>query len=107
MKRLIVSVALILSMACVTNRAALRMSDQNRIYIQLVKLGQTTDEVQNVMRHQPESRDIKTLPDGTIEETWNYLTDYGNDTNTSLVFRSGKLAEIQHTRWLGNGTFMK
>ena len=49
----------------------------------------------------------RSRPDGTIEETWNYLTDYGNDTNTSLVFRSGKLAEIQHTRWLGNGTFMK
>lgn len=91
--------------ACVTNRNALNVSRRNAINISDVKLGQTPDQVQVIMKHPPESRDVRTLPDGSSEESWNYLTDYNNDSNTTLLFRNGRLMEITHTRWLGNGTF--
>jgi hypothetical protein len=110
MRKLAIIISVVFAIAasaCVTNRTALNVSRRNAINITDVKLGQTIDQVQATMKHPPESRDVRTLPDGSTEESWNYLTDYDNDTNTTLLFRNGRLAEITHTRWLGNGIFPK
>jgi hypothetical protein len=105
MKTVLLLVVATLALSCVTNREALRVSGMNAVNITGVHLGQTAAEVKRVMRHEPESREVKTLPDGTSEERWNYLTDYNNDTNTTLVFRGGVLVEVGHEKWLGNGNF--
>ncbi len=36
------------------------------------------------MHKGPESRSERVLGDGTTEITWNYLTDYKTDTNTTI-----------------------
>ncbi|HEY2093903.1 MAG TPA: hypothetical protein VGJ81_18675 [Thermoanaerobaculia bacterium] len=84
---------------------ALNESRKNAVWISQVKLGQTADQVRGIMHKGPESTTARILQDGTNEEVWNYLTDYGNDTNTTITFRNGKVVELTQTKWLGNGKF--
>jgi hypothetical protein len=61
---------------------AVRMGD--------VRIGQTQDEVQSVMRKGPEQREA-----AGDSETWLYHTDYRNRLWTRVVFRQGRVAEIR------------
>jgi hypothetical protein len=97
--------ALTVTSACHTNSAALNASVSNKLWIGQVQIGQTMDEVRHIMHKGPESQNVATLPDGTTETVWNYVTDYGNDTNTSITFRGNRVAAINQTPWLGNGDF--
>jgi hypothetical protein len=107
MKRVILVTAIVIISACVTNRTAMHAADPNRAVIGQVQIGQTMDQVRMEMHKGPESQSITTLPDGTLETVWNYLTDYAADTNTSITFRGDKVIAINQTRWLGNGDFSK
>jgi major membrane immunogen (membrane-anchored lipoprotein) len=102
---LVSTLALGFLVACVTNRTALTASHSDRMFISGVKIGQAIDEVRAMMHKGPESQSVTALPDGTVETTWNYLTDYESDTNTTITFRNGKVTAINQTRWLGNGDF--
>lgn len=91
--------------SCVSNRSALDASQSNRLFINQVAMGQTMDQVRIEMHKGPESQNVTTLGDGTIETVWNYVTDYNADTNTSITFHGDKVSGINQTRWLGNGDF--
>jgi major membrane immunogen (membrane-anchored lipoprotein) len=95
----------VLVIACATNRAALNASMSNKLFIGQVQIGQTMDQVRHEMHKGPESQNVSTLPDGAVDTVWNYVTDYGNDINTSITFRDGKVTAINQTHWLGNGNF--
>lgn len=101
----VVTIALASCASCVTNRPAKRAASVNATYIGQVKIGQTMDQVRTEMHKGPESQNVTTLPDGTLETVWNYVTDYDADTNTSITFRGDKVTAINQTRWLGNGEF--
>jgi|SRR6266849_2617486 len=101
----LVIITSLLFSGCVSNRQAIHEATKNATWISGVKLGQSQAEVGKIMHKGPESTSVKTLPDGTLEESWNYLTDYANDKNTTIVFRNGAAIEISQTKWLGNGTF--
>jgi hypothetical protein len=101
----IVALASVIALACVTNRAALNASRSNKLFIGQVQIGQTMEQVRSEMHKGPESRNVTTLPDGTVETVWNYVTDYEADTNTSITFRGDKVTAINQTKWLGNGEF--
>ncbi|MCU1227853.1 MAG: hypothetical protein JWO97_737 [Acidobacteria bacterium] len=105
--RFAVAVAVLVggTFGCMTNKDAWTASEHNKLWIRQVKLGQTDSEVLVAMHTSPESTSARTLQDGTIEQTWNYLTDYDNDTNTTITFRNGRVVEITQTAWLGNGAF--
>jgi hypothetical protein len=55
-----------------------------------VRIGQTQDEVQSVMRKGPEQREA-----AGDSETWLYHTDYRNRLWTRVVFKQGRVAEIR------------
>ena len=101
----IVTIALASCASCVTNRPAMHAAPANAANIGQVKIGQTMEQVRAEMHKGPESQNVATLPDGTIETVWNYVTDYGADTNTSITFHGDKVTAITQTRWLGNGDF--
>jgi hypothetical protein len=101
----IVTIALASCASCVTNRPAKNAAASNKVFIGQVKIGQTMEQVRIEMHKGPESQNVSTLPDGTVETVWNYVTDYDSDTNTSITFRGDKVTAINQTRWLGNGDF--
>jgi len=90
---------------CNTNPAAFEASKVNKVAIVNVKLGQTMEQVRAIMGRPPESTAESLLDDGAHQTTWNYLTDYHNETNTAITFRNGKVVSIAPARWLGNGNF--
>lgn len=59
-----------------------------------VEIGQTTDEVLEVMRHRPERRRAT-----SDREEWSYITDYDQEINTVLIFEGGVLVEIDESAW--------
>jgi hypothetical protein len=62
----------------------------NSVHMGDVRIGQTQDEVQAIMRKGPEQREA-----GPDSESWLYHTNYRNRLWTRLVFRQGRVAEIK------------
>lgn len=105
MRQLSFAIIAFLIASCTSNPQALGASKTNRIRVQQVTLGMTTEEVRGVMKKGPESRSMSTLADGKTQEAWNYLTDYDNHVNTTIVFTDGRVTEVKTTEWLGDGNF--
>lgn len=68
----------------------------NSTVIGKVQPGQTKEEVRAIMRHDAERRSIA---DG--RETWGYITDYGSEMMTDIVFTEGKVTGLKQSPWHG------
>lgn len=56
--------------------------------------GQTKDQVREIMKHDPERREIQ----GT-EELWSYITDYDAELMTTIVFTNGVVTGMKQQPW--------
>ena len=60
-----------------------------------VEAGQTKEQVRAIMQHDPERREIR---EG--RESWSYITDYGRELMTTIVFdQNGRVVELAQTPW--------
>lgn len=61
----------------------------NSVYIANVRIGQTQDEVQSIMRKGPQQREAT-----EDSESWLYHTDYRNRLWTRILFKKGRVVEV-------------
>ena len=65
----------------------------NSLFISKVQLGQSPEEVREVMGNDPERREVT---EGI--ETWGYRTNYAEKLFTTITFKDGKVSGIkQHS----------
>jgi outer membrane protein assembly factor BamE (lipoprotein component of BamABCDE complex) len=72
------------------DQQACQRAAENASVIGKVKLGQTTEEVSQVMGRGPERREAR-----GETETWWYLTDYMARRSTIIVFKNDRVIEIK------------
>lgn len=66
----------------------------NAKVINQVELGQSKEEVRAIMKHDPERR---TAGDG--REQWHFITNYGREINTVIIFEGDKVVGIEEAAW--------
>src|SRR5947209_16620916 len=91
--------SLVLS-ACISISPTLRHEAvTNRERLNLVRVGQTLEEVRAVMGKEPERRDSRKRFDGKLVEMWSYATDYVRRLDTTITFVDGRVEEIKTLPW--------
>ena len=63
---------------------------ENSSVIGKVKLGQSLEEVRQIMGKDPERREV-----AKDSETWGYITSYAGYRFTTIIFRNGVVTEIR------------
>ena len=72
------------------NPVACERAAENSKLIGSVKLGQSLEEVQQIMGTAPDRRMVN-----DEIETWSYHTNYSNRGYTSIIFKGGRVTEIK------------
>jgi hypothetical protein len=86
--------------ACTSISPTLRReATANRGRLNLVRVGQTFEEVRAIMEKEPERRDSRKRFDGKLVEMWSYATDYVRRLDTTITFIDGKVEEIRTLPW--------
>ena len=84
---------------CATDRPALEASPGHAKALKSVAIGQTMNQVYRAAGS-PETRKIRQTAN-SVEERWGYVTDYDNDTLTTIVFTNRIVTGIENERWDG------
>jgi hypothetical protein len=72
------------------NPVACERAAENSKLIGSVNLGQSLEEVQQIMGTAPDRRKVN-----DEIETWSYHTSYSNRGYTSIIFKDGRVTEIK------------
>lgn len=59
-----------------------------------IELGQTRDEVREVMKRDPWRRKLK-----AGQELWGYSTSYSDERMSWILFTDGKVTEVRESEW--------
>ncbi len=70
-------------------QACLRAAE-NSMVIGKVKLGQSINEVRQIMGKDPERREVT-----NDSETWGYITSYAGNRFSTIIFKNGVVTEIR------------
>ncbi|MBL8511304.1 MAG: hypothetical protein JNM52_06630 [Betaproteobacteria bacterium] len=69
---------------------------ENSLLVNKINIGQSANEVREIMGREPERREVS-----SETEAWSYLTDYANQILTVIVFKQSTVVEIRQANASG------